>query len=220
MCDLGFIPDARIARAVSHKRRAAMYSAVVTNEGVVYDFRWRGLYSGPLNFLPLSTVLSQGTTLRADVDSILPLSREVPAPPGFLGYAVRLIKLKPEYEALRWTVLFAVFKDLAVFETSEQAEAVRVRMPHQHLLYCALDHPGALDDPCPPGEHPLPHIGHWNFRPLFADSRMANGNGDEPEMVGIVAERLEQLARNARHSLAYLQYGGMEHRPRSCYGRR
>ena len=44
--------------------------------------------------------------------------------PGFLGYAVELLKLRPEDESLRWTALFTVFKWLAVFETRAQADAV------------------------------------------------------------------------------------------------
>lgn len=58
--------------------------------------------------------------------NILPLAPETPAPAGFLGYAVRLLQLRPGHESLRWTVLFALFKDLAVFETSEQVNIVRM----------------------------------------------------------------------------------------------
>ncbi|CAN0101016.1 unnamed protein product [Ectocarpus sp. 12 AP-2014] len=44
--------------------------------------------------------------------NLLPLAPETPAPAGFLGYAVRLLQLRPGHESLRWTVLLAVFKGL------------------------------------------------------------------------------------------------------------
>lgn len=212
LSDLGMIPDLRIARAVSHKRRAAMSSAVVANEVIVYDFRCRGYFSGPLNFLPLRPLLLEGTMETAGGERTLPTAPEDPAPPGFLGYAIRLIRLRPEHESLRWTVLFTVFKDLAVFETTAQAEAVRERMPQGRLFYCALDHPGALDDPCQSGMAPLPHIGHWGFRPLLTRPGRASSDGGRPEMVSASAERLEKAVANARHSLAFIQYGAVGQR--------
>lgn len=69
-----------------------------------------------------------GGVYRGEVDAganLLPLAPETPAPAGFLGYAVRLLQLRPGHESLRWTVLFALFKDLAVFETSEQVNTIR-----------------------------------------------------------------------------------------------
>lgn len=226
--DLCAIPDPRIARAVSHKRRAAMVTAVVTNEDVIYDFRRSGLYKGPLNFLPLRTLQlahplagAFAPAEREDREEgvLLPPAPETPPPPGFLGYAVRLMRLRPEHEQLRWTVLYTLFKDLAVFETAAQAEAVRGRTTNGTLFYCALDYPGAQDDPCPPdGRRSWPHIGHWGFRPPLcgggAGGRLAGGtsrgrveNGGQ-EMVGAAVDRLERTACFARSSLAFLQYGG------------
>lgn len=216
--DLGTISDGRIARAVSHKRRAAMSTLVVTDENVIYDFRRCGLYTGPLNFLPLRTLQLEHPAPTAQPTGgggggglggssmLLPPAPETPAPTGFLGYAVCLVRLRPQHEFLRWTVLFALFKDMAVFETTEQAEAVRARAPNQRLFYCALDHPGAQDDPCVPGGRVLPHIGHWGFRPLFVGGGgwIGGGGGN----VAHAAERLERTACFARSSLAFLQYGG------------
>lgn len=176
LSDLVTVPDRRIARALSHKRRAALSTVVVHNETVLVDFRRSGLYTGPVNFLPLSTLrlehenptplaplllpllmpAPRAATAAAaaaavaaaaaaaggekddgggggggregegggrgsnDRPDLLPLSPETPAPAGFLGYAVRLMELRPEHEPLRWTVLFALFVDLVVFETTEQ----------------------------------------------------------------------------------------------------
>ncbi|CAM9538106.1 unnamed protein product [Ectocarpus sp. 8 AP-2014] len=243
LSDLVTVPDPRIARALSHKRRAALSTVVVDNDKVLFDFRRRGLYTGPVNFLPLSTLVVDNPTPlaplllplllppqrrigivpagtedgdgREEGADLLPRAPESPAPAGFLGYAVRLLRLRPEHEPLRWTALFALFRDLAVFETTEQAEAVRARVPDRRLFYCALDHPGAQDEPCPPGGRSLPHISHWGFHGVLADSGLGGGEGEVPgvgdragETVGDALERQERTACFARSSLAFLQYGG------------
>ncbi|CAM9294982.1 unnamed protein product [Ectocarpus sp. 12 AP-2014] len=242
LSDLVTVPDPRIARALSHKRRAALSTVIVDNDKVLFDFRRRGLYTGPVNFLPLSTLVVDNSTPlaplllplllppprrigivpagtedgngREEVADLLPRAPERPAPAGFLGYAVRLLRLRPEHEPLRWTVLFALFRDLAVFDTTEQAEAVRARVPDRRLFYCALDHPGAQDEPCPPGGRSLPHISHWGFHGVLADSGLGGREGEMPgvrdragETVGDALERQERTACFARSSLAFLQYG-------------
>eukprot|EP00752_Nemacystus_decipiens_P009775 g8730.t1 len=258
LSDLVTVPDVRIARALSHKRRAALSTVVVEDDDIVFDFRRRGIHTGPVNFLPLSMLRQERRTPLApvlmplvlpqaagnpaaaaaelagersiqgrdgaggedDEAGLLPLSPESPAPAGFLGYAVRLLRLRPEHESLRWTVLFAVFKDLVVFETTEQAEAVRARVPDRRLFYCALDHPGAQDDPCPHDGRSLPHISHWGFqRVRFGQTAGVGAGGgggggvvgvlgSTGETVGDAVERQERTACFARSSLAFLQYGG------------
>ncbi len=153
LADLVTIPDVRIARALSYKRRAALSTVIVDNDKVLFDFRRRGIHTGPVNFLSVSTLLLDNPTPLAPLQlplllpppartnagggfapnedtfsnargegvvGLLPPAPEAPAPAGFLGYAVRLLRLRPEHESLRWTVLYALFKDLAVFETKEQ----------------------------------------------------------------------------------------------------
>lgn len=189
LSDLVTVPDPRIARALSHKRRAALSTVVVDSETVLVDFRRSGLYTGPVNFLPLSALRLEHENLtplapllmpllmpsprtatgagaaaavaaaagtggrgfgnggggwegeegknneRAD---LLPLSPETPAPTGFLGYAVRLLQLRPEHEPLRWTVLFALFVDLVVFETTEQVKSQSLNFKHIGVWYLAM----------------------------------------------------------------------------------
>ncbi|CAM9399400.1 unnamed protein product [Hapterophycus canaliculatus] len=252
LSDLVTIPNVRIARALSHKRRAALSTVVVHSDKVIFDFRRRGLHTGPVNFLPLSTLRLENPTplaplllplllppaprntaaggnngghaledrrggVEVEGAGLLPLAPETPTPAGFLGYAVRLLHLRPEHEPLRWTVLFALFKDLVVFETTEQAEAVRIRTPDQRLFYCALDHPGAQDDPCVDGARLLPHISHWGFHhgPAGGDGGGGIKRGEgvgcvdrEGETVGDAIDRQERIACFARSSLAFLRYGG------------
>lgn len=127
--DLVTVPDPLIAQALSYKRRAALSTVVVDNDDVLFELRRRDLIRGPVNFLPLSTLHLENTSLLPRILSastmpprfdMLPVAPESPAPPGFIGYAVRLLQLRPEHEPLRWTVLFTLFKDLVVFETTEQ----------------------------------------------------------------------------------------------------
>lgn len=111
-------------------------------------------------------------------------------------------------------------------KTLFQAEAVRARVPDRRLFYCALDHSGAQDDPCPQGRS-LPHISHWGFqRALFGKADGGGGSsldddgaaagarvvgavdGTTGETVGDAVERQERTACFARSSLAFLQYGG------------
>ncbi|CAN0018652.1 unnamed protein product [Ascophyllum nodosum] len=229
--DIASLPDPRIARAVSHKRRAALWSVVVTNERVIQEFRRRGLHRGPLNFLPIRALqhdrhlaLSTAATGNLGADRAcpaLPMAPELPEPPaGFLGFVVRLIRLRPEHEHLRWTFFFAVFRDLMVFESAAQAEALRARRPNGHLFYCSLDQVGEDHDPLIlDGEPPLPHIGHWGFRPLHGDiesGSKGNGDGEEDlsgawardtgEAVDDSVERLRRTACYARSSLAFVRW--------------
>ncbi|CAN0324568.1 unnamed protein product [Ectocarpus sp. 12 AP-2014] len=149
--------------------------------------------------------------------NLLPLAPETPAPAGFLGYAVRLLQLRPGHESLRWTVLLAVFKDLAVFENSEQAEVVRARMANQRLFYCALDRPQGQGHPFAAGLRVLPQISHWGFQQ--APVRFGGGGGGRggehavgctsfgEEDVDDAITRQEKIACLARSSLEALKCG-------------
>ncbi|CAM9979099.1 unnamed protein product [Ectocarpus sp. 13 AM-2016] len=149
--------------------------------------------------------------------NLLPLAPETPAPAGFLGYAVRLLQLRPGHESLRWTVLLAVFKHLAVFETSEQAEVVRARMANQRLFYCALDRPLGQGHQSPAALRMLPHISHWGFQQ--APVRVGGGGGGRggehavgstsfgEEDVDDAVARQEKIACLARSSLEALERG-------------
>ena len=106
-----------------------------------------------------------------------------------------------------------------------QAEAVRARAPDGRLFYCALDHPGAQDDPCSSEGRSLPHISHWGFQQLprgeaaaaasgsaagsgVARERVAGAVGSMGKTVGDAVERQERTVCFSRSSLAFLQYGG------------
>lgn len=190
LADLVTIPDVRIARALSFKRRAALSTVIVDNDKVLFDFRRRGIHTGPVNFLPVSTLLLDDPTPLAPLlllpparnnasdvvapneetfsnargdggVSLLPPAPEAPAPAGFLGYAVRLLQLRPEHESLRWTVLYALFKDLTVFETTEQVITEKQRSSEWYGILVdfssqqILRGPMSLPIVCPPRHNKL-----------------------------------------------------------------
>lgn len=229
--DIASLPDPLISRAVSRKRRAALWSVVVTDERVIQEFRRRGLHRGPLNFLPIRTLQHGHIALLTAAagggvaaggggrEMLLPMAPETPAPAGFLGYVVRLLRLRSEHEHLRWTFFYAIFKDLMVFESAELAEALRARTPGGHLFYCSLDHAGTDSEwAVMDGDQPLPHIGHWGFRPLHGvGGNSTNDDGNEEDLSGAwgrgggeavadAVERLERTARYAKISLAFVRW--------------
>ncbi|CAM9456506.1 unnamed protein product [Choristocarpus tenellus] len=200
VCDLGYVEDARVARAISNKRRPAMSTAIVDNSNVICDFRKRGYFSGPLNFLPVDAISLEGS---------LP---PIPGGPhrGFLGYAVDLVRLRPEHEMLRLTVLFAALKDLAVFETCADAEEARRRSGQHRLLYCALDF-GDGDPVERERGLAVAHISHWGFRPLFdVEGAKHWGRAFNKGWGGVenTLLQLEKTVEDAQSSLAYIRYGG------------
>lgn len=232
--DIASLPDPLISRAVSRKRRAALWSVVVTDERVIQEFRRRDLHRGPLNFLPIRTLqhdhvalltaateggVAAGGIDRGGREMLLPMAPETPAPAGFLGYVVRLLRLRAEHEHLRWTFFYAIFKDLMVFESAVLAEALRARTPGGHLFYCSLNHVGTDSEPAVmDGDQPLPHISHWGFRPLHgAGGNSTSDGGNEEDLSGAwgrrgreavadAVERLEQTARYAKSSLAFVRW--------------
>lgn len=87
---------------------------------------------------------------------------------------------------------------------------MRVCMPNQRLFYCALDCPGAQDDPCPPGGYALPHISHWGFkRGIHCGSGggaiTAGVEGRTGHAVEHAIGKKERTARFARSSLAAME---------------
>jgi hypothetical protein len=139
VCDLAIFDDRAVALAVSLKRQCALTTVLVEDSKVVMDFRQAGHFRGPMAFLPLSACVNAPDT----VSIVPPTMTNGDPPPGFIGFAVDLIRLKQEHEYLRMSVLKAnVFKDLQVWASEDQAlrymrETSRSRADQLH--YVALD---------------------------------------------------------------------------------
>jgi hypothetical protein len=137
----------------------------------------RGLrFDGPVSFCSLSSGQNPGWMHQGDR---LP---KIEAP-GFLGYVVELIELRPQEEHLRFTALLWCYANLCVFTTEAEAIAanearIRENPETGSLRYVALD---LLDTPgfdlshwCRTGEFTLPngtivvskcHVSFGDFRP-------------------------------------------------------
>ena len=137
--DLIAVEDKRIANAISNKRQNAMKTVVVRRGERFAEFRRKERRAGgakPLSFIPLDM----------SFDSIAPgpmeLKLEGANHEGFLGYVVNLVKLRPEHEHLRYTVLWALFKDLSVWKDKESVVecARRLGLKTTDIYHCSLDH--------------------------------------------------------------------------------
>ena len=112
--DLAWLDDIRVARALSRKRFMAMVTLIMERDEDIIALKRavHGRVHGISSFL---TVESVSRAAQAD-NSIDVLSQHIGFP-GFMGYAVNLIKLREEHEYLRRTVFWSLFRDLMVFET-------------------------------------------------------------------------------------------------------
>jgi len=96
---------------------------------------------------------------------------------GFVGYAYRLARLRPEHEYLRNSVLWTIFRDLAIFERESQGAAYARRHScwHVGLDFCPIEVSPARAEVV----HQAPRFASRKFRPLSqyslaVDTRIRN----------------------------------------------
>ena len=117
--DLAWVEDEEIAKTISRKRFMAMATLVCTQEGVITRFK-EAIKNMPLacamSFMPHRTAVNatNGTS------HIAMLKKDIIAP-GSLGYAVNLIKLRPQHEYMRYSVFWIIFRNLMIFDTYAHA---------------------------------------------------------------------------------------------------
>ena len=113
LADIAWVKDESIAKTISRKRFMAMATIITSSECDITRFKADNKnLLGATSFMPYSTaVRSINGTAHVDM-----LQRDVLAP-GFLGYVVNLICLKPKHEYLRYTVFWIIFKNLMIFDT-------------------------------------------------------------------------------------------------------
>jgi len=139
LSDLVWFDDPEVAHAVTTKRPSTAATLVVRDADTMLRFRRENRYNHPVAFIPLDTTGGddfydeQGQHL---LDTLPALDHA-----GFLGYACKLARLRPEDEYLRRTALFTVLRDLTVWRTERDAQAWKREHPEQahKLWFCALD---------------------------------------------------------------------------------
>jgi hypothetical protein len=159
LSNVGRFNDTALAIAVSIARYQAMTTVIIRDKSVAMRYK-RGLrFDGPVSFCSLSSGQNPGWMRQSEH---LPRIQA----PGFLGYVVELIELRPQEEHLRFTALLWCYANLCVFTTEREAIAanearLREDSTADHLRYVSLD---LLDQPgfdlahwCRTGEFTLPN---------------------------------------------------------------
>lgn len=145
VCDIGYVEDPIVAAVLSRKRYMTMLTVLTQHEQDVHRFK-KALASTHeqdmrkiRSFLPVMT--ARGIPVDADLERVVG-STDFHVP-GFIGYAVKLIKLRNEHEFMRYTVFWGLFRDLMVFKTKATAEEYRNTLPfaEQAKFWCTC-----LDD--------------------------------------------------------------------------
>lgn len=127
VCDIGYLEDPIVAAVISRKRYMTMLTVLTEHERDVHKFKKTlmatqdAAVSRIRSFLPVLS--AQGIIVDADLERVVSSAESMSAVPGFIGFAVKLIKLRPEHEYMRYSVFWGLFRDLMVFETREQAQS-------------------------------------------------------------------------------------------------
>jgi chromosome segregation ATPase len=119
VCDIAWFDDERIARVISKKRYMAMMTVLTEYERDVHRFKKAITDNGrgPRSFLPVSSA-PPPNTIDPDLERV---KSDNITFPGFIGFAVNMVRLRPEHENLRYSVFWGLFRDLMLFDTLESA---------------------------------------------------------------------------------------------------
>lgn len=118
--DLIWFNDKRVANAISLKRGNSTQVAIFRTMKSFLAFKQTPYtYNKPsLNFA-LNSDFSAATTAFHELDR---KTKAGDKPPGFIGFVVDLARMRPDHEHLRETVLYTVYRDMMVFETTAEGQ--------------------------------------------------------------------------------------------------
>lgn len=106
--NVGKFPNEAIAKAVTKRRPAALCGVIVTHANVGRIFRTKSAYKRSVSFMIAATSVSCAAP------------RPAIMAPGFIGYAIDLLELRPHEECLKESVLASyVYRDLTVWESHQ-----------------------------------------------------------------------------------------------------
>eukprot|EP00607_Mallomonas_marina_P009865 CAMPEP_0182420676 /NCGR_PEP_ID=MMETSP1167-20130531/5646_1 /TAXON_ID=2988 /ORGANISM="Mallomonas Sp, Strain CCMP3275" /LENGTH=214 /DNA_ID=CAMNT_0024596941 /DNA_START=527 /DNA_END=1171 /DNA_ORIENTATION=- len=196
LCDLVYFDDDRVGKVLSKKRYMAMRTIITETQADVSSFQryTRTLKAFPKSFLPLANthrdLIDQSQDAERGPSNYL---RSVEYP-GFLGYVVELVRLPPNHEYLRNSVIWSLFREMMVFETAESLMSYRSQLHAE----AAREFWGvALDDYT---TDKLQNV-HPHFRARIP--RDLSAYSTVPDM------RIHQMQRRVEHcerSLAFIRY--------------
>ena len=121
LCDIAVVSDPRVAHVLSIKRRSALTTFLVDSTSTTLRVR-RYLdnhgHTSPLAFIAVGTAENPYSTMPCrNYPNLSPIT----SAPGFRGFAVDMFDLEPKHEWLRGAILFSLFGEIAIFDTTEQA---------------------------------------------------------------------------------------------------
>jgi hypothetical protein len=132
--NIGCFESLAISLAVSVHSQMSMGTVVLNRTLDAVTFRNQKDYVGPVTFLSLDNISS----LLLHDDPAL----DMPAilAPGFIGYAVNLIKLDQAHEHIRFTFLLSAYKNLSVWASTAQERRARLDgLLPAHVQSVAID---------------------------------------------------------------------------------
>ena len=149
--NIGRFPSAQIAMAITRRRPQALCGAIIKNPKVGVQFRKLTAFNNSVSFM----VITPGA--EAERPSI--------EAPGFIGYALDLLELRPDEEYLRETVLASfVYRDLTVWDSLASVTAAIRNGAYSGSFYCVVNDRrndlDVMDDDAPraDGEQALEYI--------------------------------------------------------------
>jgi hypothetical protein len=123
VCDVAWTDSPLLSAVLSKKRYMTMSTILTHTIGDVQRFKKAINCDGIRSFLPV-----RSSPLNSPDADLLRVQTNDLVTPGFIGYAVNLLRLSPSHESLRYTVFWGLFRDLMVWE--DRASSVNYS---QHL---------------------------------------------------------------------------------------
>jgi hypothetical protein len=120
VCDLAWTDSPLLSAVLSKKRYMTMSTILTHTINDVQKFKKTMNCDGIRSFLPIRS--SPSGTLDPDLLRVQSSDHLVSTTPGFIGYAVNLLRLSSTYEYLRYTVFWGLFRDLMVFDKRTSSE--------------------------------------------------------------------------------------------------
>lgn len=117
VCDIAWTDSPLLSAVLSKKRYMTMTTILTNTISDVHKFKKLMNCDRIRSFLPVRSTVSN----TIDIDLLRVQANEIEFP-GFLGYAVNLIRLLPQHEYLRYTVFWGLFRDLMVFNNRISSE--------------------------------------------------------------------------------------------------
>ncbi len=135
--NIGRMPSREIAKAIGARRKYAMYSCLVQSMDSAVQFRKSScnIHQG-LSFIPITgpTSANDSMTLEMNIAERNLYQSYIEILPGFIGRAVDLVELEPEYEFLRYGVLKSmVYRNITVWKNRKSFEEAAIELARRKM---------------------------------------------------------------------------------------